>query len=57
MVLLSEKKMASSHFDGLFCFFYKMNTSVAPGVALPHGYYPGTGGVTGAIGISRPVIF
>ncbi|GHV57309.1 PTS fructose transporter subunit IIA [Spirochaetia bacterium] len=31
----------------------KLNTSVAPGVAVPHGYYPGTGDVIGAIGISR----
>jgi mannitol/fructose-specific phosphotransferase system IIA component (Ntr-type) len=31
----------------------KMNTSVASGVALPHGYYPGAGEVIGAIGVSR----
>jgi mannitol/fructose-specific phosphotransferase system IIA component (Ntr-type) len=31
----------------------KMNTSVASGVAVPHGYYPGTGDVVGAIGISK----
>jgi PTS system nitrogen regulatory IIA component len=30
----------------------KMNTSVASGVAVPHGYYPGAGDVVGAIGIS-----
>jgi PTS system fructose-specific IIA component/PTS system nitrogen regulatory IIA component len=30
----------------------KMNTSVASGIAVPHGYYPGAGGVVGAIGIS-----
>ncbi|MDR2194035.1 MAG: PTS sugar transporter subunit IIA [Treponema sp.] len=30
----------------------KMNTSVVSGVAVPHGYYPGTGVVVGAIGIS-----
>ncbi|MFP3041512.1 PTS sugar transporter subunit IIA [Treponema primitia] len=29
----------------------KMNTSVASGIAVPHGYYPGAG-VVGAIGIS-----
>jgi PTS system fructose-specific IIC component len=31
----------------------KMSTAVAPGVAVPHGYYPGTDGVFGAIGISK----
>jgi mannitol/fructose-specific phosphotransferase system IIA component (Ntr-type) len=31
----------------------KMNTSVAPGVAVPHGYYSGAGDVVGAIGISK----
>ncbi|MDR0550439.1 MAG: PTS sugar transporter subunit IIA [Spirochaetaceae bacterium] len=30
----------------------KMNTSIAPGVAVPHGYYPGNGGIFGALGIS-----
>ncbi|MDR0539163.1 MAG: PTS sugar transporter subunit IIA [Spirochaetaceae bacterium] len=30
----------------------KMNTSIAPGIALPHGYYPGNGGIFGALGIS-----
>ncbi|MDR0555042.1 MAG: PTS sugar transporter subunit IIA [Treponema sp.] len=30
----------------------KLNTSVASGVAVPHGYYPGTGGIFGALGIS-----
>ncbi|MDR2793468.1 MAG: PTS sugar transporter subunit IIA [Treponema sp.] len=30
----------------------KMNTSIVSGVAVPHGYYPGTGVVAGAIGIS-----
>ena len=34
----------------------KMNTSVVSGVAVPHGYYPGTGVVAGAIGISGPGI-
>jgi mannitol/fructose-specific phosphotransferase system IIA component (Ntr-type) len=31
----------------------KMNTAVASGVAVPHGYYPGTSEIIGAIGISR----
>jgi mannitol/fructose-specific phosphotransferase system IIA component (Ntr-type) len=31
----------------------KMNTSVASGVAVPHGYYPEAGGIVGAIGISK----
>jgi mannitol/fructose-specific phosphotransferase system IIA component (Ntr-type) len=31
----------------------KMNTSVASGVAVPHGYYPGTSKVIGALGISE----
>jgi mannitol/fructose-specific phosphotransferase system IIA component (Ntr-type) len=31
----------------------KMNTSIAPGAAVPHGYYPGSGDVVGAIGVSR----
>jgi mannitol/fructose-specific phosphotransferase system IIA component (Ntr-type) len=31
----------------------KMNTSVASGVAVPHGYCPGAGDVVGAIGISK----
>jgi mannitol/fructose-specific phosphotransferase system IIA component (Ntr-type) len=31
----------------------KMNTSVALGVAVPHGYYPGAHSVFGAIGVSR----
>ncbi|GHV88094.1 PTS fructose transporter subunit IIA [Spirochaetia bacterium] len=31
----------------------KMNTSVASGVAIPHGYYPGAGDLVGAIGISK----
>jgi mannitol/fructose-specific phosphotransferase system IIA component (Ntr-type) len=31
----------------------KMNTSVLSGVALPHGYYPGTGNMVGAIGVSQ----
>lgn len=30
----------------------KMNTALASGVALPHGYYHGMAGVFGAIGIS-----
>jgi mannitol/fructose-specific phosphotransferase system IIA component (Ntr-type) len=29
----------------------KLNTSVAPGVAVPHGNYPGTGAIFGALGI------
>jgi mannitol/fructose-specific phosphotransferase system IIA component (Ntr-type) len=31
----------------------KMNTSIASGVALPHGYFPGLNGVIGALGFSR----
>jgi mannitol/fructose-specific phosphotransferase system IIA component (Ntr-type) len=31
----------------------KMNTSVASGAAVPHGYCPGTGDVVGAIGVSK----
>ncbi|MDR2071797.1 MAG: PTS sugar transporter subunit IIA [Treponema sp.] len=31
----------------------KMNASPVSGVAVPHGYYPGTSGVIGAIGISE----
>ncbi|MDR1470427.1 MAG: PTS sugar transporter subunit IIA [Spirochaetaceae bacterium] len=31
----------------------KMSTAVASDVAVPHGYYPGTNGVFGAIGISK----
>jgi mannitol/fructose-specific phosphotransferase system IIA component (Ntr-type) len=31
----------------------KLNTSVAPGVAIPHGYYPGTNGIFGALGLSE----
>jgi mannitol/fructose-specific phosphotransferase system IIA component (Ntr-type) len=31
----------------------KLNTSVAPGVAVPHGYYPGTEGIFGALGFSK----
>ncbi|MDR2553651.1 MAG: PTS sugar transporter subunit IIA [Treponema sp.] len=31
----------------------KLNTSVAPGVAVPHGYYPGTDGIFGAFGFSK----
>jgi PTS system nitrogen regulatory IIA component len=31
----------------------KLNTSVAPGVAVPHGYYPGAAGVFGAFGFSK----
>ncbi|MDR1420648.1 MAG: PTS sugar transporter subunit IIA [Treponema sp.] len=30
-----------------------MNTAVMPGVAVPHGYCRISGGVTGAVGISR----
>jgi PTS system fructose-specific IIC component/PTS system nitrogen regulatory IIA component len=30
----------------------KMNTSIASGVAIPHGVYPGTDNIFGAIGIS-----
>jgi mannitol/fructose-specific phosphotransferase system IIA component (Ntr-type) len=42
--------------DEIFTAVYdresKMNTSVAPGVAIPHGYYLGAHNVFGAIGIS-----
>jgi mannitol/fructose-specific phosphotransferase system IIA component (Ntr-type) len=31
----------------------KMSTAVASGVAVPHGYYPGTNRLFGAIGISK----
>jgi mannitol/fructose-specific phosphotransferase system IIA component (Ntr-type) len=31
----------------------KMSTSIAPGVAIPHGYYPGTGSISGALGVSK----
>ncbi|MDR0583068.1 MAG: PTS sugar transporter subunit IIA [Treponema sp.] len=31
----------------------KLNTSVAPGVAVPHGYYPGKDGIFGAFGFSE----
>lgn len=31
----------------------KMSTSIAPGVAIPHGYYPGTDSIFGAIGVSE----
>jgi mannitol/fructose-specific phosphotransferase system IIA component (Ntr-type) len=31
----------------------KLNTSVIPGVAVPHGYYPGTSDIFGALGISE----
>jgi mannitol/fructose-specific phosphotransferase system IIA component (Ntr-type) len=31
----------------------KLNTSVSPGAAIPHGYYPGLDRVVGAIGISE----
>jgi mannitol/fructose-specific phosphotransferase system IIA component (Ntr-type) len=31
----------------------KMSTSIAPGVAIPHGYYPGTGSIFGALGVSE----
>ncbi|MDR0639027.1 MAG: PTS sugar transporter subunit IIA [Spirochaetaceae bacterium] len=31
----------------------KMSTAVTSGVAVPHGYYPGTNGIFGAIGISQ----
>jgi mannitol/fructose-specific phosphotransferase system IIA component (Ntr-type) len=30
----------------------KLNTSIAPGAAVPHGNYPGTGDIFGALGIS-----
>jgi mannitol/fructose-specific phosphotransferase system IIA component (Ntr-type) len=42
--------------DEIFTAVYdresKMNTAIAPGVAIPHGYYLGAGNVFGAIGIS-----
>jgi mannitol/fructose-specific phosphotransferase system IIA component (Ntr-type) len=31
----------------------KMNTAIAAGAAVPHGYYPGTDKIIGAIGISK----
>jgi mannitol/fructose-specific phosphotransferase system IIA component (Ntr-type) len=31
----------------------KMSTSIAPGVAIPHGYYPGTASIFGALGVSE----
>jgi mannitol/fructose-specific phosphotransferase system IIA component (Ntr-type) len=31
----------------------KLSTAVAPGAAVPHGYYPGLDRVLGAIGISK----
>lgn len=31
----------------------KLNTSIVPGVAIPHGYYPGTSLIFGALGISQ----
>ncbi|MFP3089500.1 PTS sugar transporter subunit IIA [Treponema sp. TIM-1] len=31
----------------------KMNTSVAPGIAVPHGYFRGLDGIIGAVGFSR----
>jgi mannitol/fructose-specific phosphotransferase system IIA component (Ntr-type) len=31
----------------------KMSTAIASGVAVPHGYYPGTNEIIGAIGISK----
>jgi mannitol/fructose-specific phosphotransferase system IIA component (Ntr-type) len=31
----------------------KMNTAIASGVAVPHGYYSGTDKIIGAIGISK----
>jgi mannitol/fructose-specific phosphotransferase system IIA component (Ntr-type) len=31
----------------------KMNTSIAPGVAIPHGCLRGLKGITGAVGFSR----
>ncbi|MDR2630307.1 MAG: PTS sugar transporter subunit IIA [Spirochaetaceae bacterium] len=31
----------------------KMGTSVAPGVAVPHGYFRGLNGIIGAVGFSR----
>jgi mannitol/fructose-specific phosphotransferase system IIA component (Ntr-type) len=43
--------------DEMFAAVYdresKMNTSVAPGVAVPHGYYLGARNIFGAIGISQ----
>jgi mannitol/fructose-specific phosphotransferase system IIA component (Ntr-type) len=31
----------------------KLSTAVAPGAAVPHGYYPGLDRVLGAVGISK----
>jgi mannitol/fructose-specific phosphotransferase system IIA component (Ntr-type) len=31
----------------------KLNTSVYPGAAIPHGYYPGLDTIVGAIGVSK----
>jgi mannitol/fructose-specific phosphotransferase system IIA component (Ntr-type) len=31
----------------------KLSTSIAPGVAMPHGYYPGTSSIFGALGVSE----
>jgi mannitol/fructose-specific phosphotransferase system IIA component (Ntr-type) len=31
----------------------KLNTSIAPGVAIPHGYYPGICSISGALGVSE----
>jgi PTS system fructose-specific IIC component len=31
----------------------KLSTAVAPGAAIPHGYYPGLDRVLGAVGISK----
>jgi PTS system nitrogen regulatory IIA component len=39
--------------SGLWRRENKMNTSIAAGIALPHSYYPGTGDIHGALGISR----
>jgi mannitol/fructose-specific phosphotransferase system IIA component (Ntr-type) len=43
--------------DEIFTAVYdrenKMNTFIAPGVAVPHGYYLGVGNVFGAIGVSQ----
>lgn len=30
----------------------KMSTAIAPGIAVPHGYYPGISSTVGALGIS-----
>ncbi|MDR1232607.1 MAG: PTS sugar transporter subunit IIA [Spirochaetaceae bacterium] len=32
---------------------HKMNTAIAADAAVPHGYYPGTDKIIGAIGISK----